>query len=53
MSTEDDDRLTDKDIAEFIVDALLVAGIVKPDQVQRAVLIVAEEITVRRALNDL
>jgi hypothetical protein len=44
--------LTPKDLAELIVDALLRARLIKPDDVERAVEITAEEITVRKSIGD-
>lgn len=46
------DKLTSEDFAALIVDALLRAHVVKQDDVDRAVKIVAEEIEVRRSLGD-
>lgn len=46
------DKLTSEDLAALIVDALLRAHVVRQDDVERAVKIVAEEIEVRRSLGD-
>jgi len=44
--------LASQDLAILIVDALVVAGIIKQQDMQRAMSIVVEEIDVRKALGD-
>jgi hypothetical protein len=45
-------RLTSDELAELIIDALLVAGIVDLEHVKRAVKIAAEEIEARKGMGD-
>jgi hypothetical protein len=47
-----DERLASNDLAALIVDALLRPGIVKREDVDRAIAIAAEEINARKALGD-
>jgi hypothetical protein len=50
--TEPTDKLGSGDLAALIVDALLRAGIVREEDVKRAVEIAEEEIEVRKSLGD-
>lgn len=45
-------RITTHNLAALIVDALIDAGIMKKDDVERAIRIAAEEIEIRKALGD-
>lgn len=49
---EEDDRLSSEDLAAIVVDALLRAGIVRSDEIGKAIAIATEEINVRKALGD-
>jgi len=49
---EEDDHLSSEDLAAIVVDALLRAGIVRGDEVGKAIAIATEEINVRKALGD-
>ena len=53
-STDDGfgDRLTSEDLAALVIDALLQAGIVEKEDVERAMKIAVEEIDVRKAMGD-
>lgn len=51
-STGVDEKLTSSDLAALIVDALLRAGIVRCEDVGRAIAIAAEEMEARKALGD-
>ncbi len=46
------DELTSSDLAAFIIDALLLAKIIKKEDVDRALSIATEEIEVRKSLGD-
>ncbi|MCA9679513.1 MAG: hypothetical protein KC464_31065 [Myxococcales bacterium] len=46
------ERLSTAELAELIVDALRVAGIVAPADVARALTIVAEEVHARKCVGD-
>lgn len=45
-------RISTHHLAALVVDALIDAGIVKKDDMERAIRIAAEEIEVRKALGD-
>jgi hypothetical protein len=46
------EKLSTADLAALVVDALLRAGILKADDVKRAIAIATEEIDVRKTLGD-
>ncbi len=46
------EKLTTKDLAELIVDALLRAKIIDQNSVKKAIEITSEEIDVRKAMED-
>lgn len=46
------DRLTSEDLAALIIDAFLRAGVMKKDDVERALKIAVEEIDARKAMGD-
>jgi hypothetical protein len=46
------EKLSTEDLAALVVDALLRAGIVKAEDVKRAIAIAIEEIDVRKTLGD-
>jgi hypothetical protein len=52
QDSESGDRLSSEDLAALIVDGLLRAGIMQPENVQQAIKIAAEEIEVRKTLGD-
>jgi len=52
MQPEGTNRLSSSDLATLVVDALVVAGIVKEPDAERAILIVTEEIDARKAVRD-
>lgn len=49
---DDNGKLTSKGLAALVVDALVDAGLVPKDKIEKAVQIAAEEIEVRKALGD-
>jgi hypothetical protein len=53
-STEEDEaqRLSSEELAELIVDALVVGEVLQAENLQRAIKIVAEEIAARKAMGD-
>jgi hypothetical protein len=46
------EKLSSEDLAAIVIDALLRAGIVKEEDIERAIRIATEEIDVRKALGD-
>ena len=51
-SQERADPIASRDLAALIVDALVDAGIVKADDIRRAIEVATDEIDVRKALGD-
>jgi isopentenyl diphosphate isomerase/L-lactate dehydrogenase-like FMN-dependent dehydrogenase len=49
---DDKGKLSSRDLAALVVDALCDAGIVKKDDLERAVEVAAEEIEVRKSMGD-
>jgi len=52
MPSEPTNQLTSQELAELIVDALVVGGIIAESDVQRSILITVEEIDARKAVGD-
>lgn len=50
--SDDERRLSSRDLATLVVDALCDAGIVKKDDLVLAIEVAAEEIEVRKAMGD-
>lgn len=50
--TNQGDRMSSERLAVLIIDALVDAGLVKKEDIDRAVAVAAEEIEVRRTLSD-
>jgi hypothetical protein len=50
--SENDDRLTSRELASLIGDALLRGRLLGPDQVEKAIAIANEEIEARKAVGD-
>lgn len=50
--THERERLSSEDLAALVIDALIHAGIVKEEDVERAMKIAMEEINVRKILGD-
>ena len=46
------EKLSSKELAELIIDALLIAEILEKKEVEKAIKITAEEIEVRKCMGD-